>query len=195
MARFEAREASPILRPSRLIPALVAAALLGGGVSPALAQAYKVTLKNGNTFVTKYRPEDASYDASKITFFTDKGNRIALSKDDVADVVADIENRGFGVVIDTTTIVVGVTANDAPGEEEGEEGGEQTTFQIPTPTSYLPSLLAPGFANGFATGGFAGGGFATGGAEPTEPGSFGAGIPLSFIGGGTVPLVPAQPPN
>jgi hypothetical protein len=172
-----------------LVPAAIAvAALLATSAAPAAAQAYKVTLKNGNTFLSKYEPHDATYDASKVVITTEVGNRIALAKDDIAEVVADIENRGFGRIIDHTTILVGVTANDAPGGEEGEEGAtpDPTLMQFPTPNPYLPTV----FSGAFTTPGFPEGGFATsGGAEIAEPGAFSAGIPLSFVGG-TVPVVP-----
>jgi hypothetical protein len=172
--------------------------LLAASGAPALAQAYKVTLKNGNSFVSKYEPEDATYDASRVVIVTDVGNRIALAKDDVADISVDIENRGFGRVLDNTTIVVGLSANDAPGGEEGEggEGGDGTLVQVPTPTSYLPTLFSGAVPSpGFPEGGFGGFGATGGGAEPAEPGGFSAGIPLSFVGGGMAPVVPIQPPN
>ena len=177
-------------RSPRLLPAaLTVAAALAASVTPAVAQAYKVTLKNGNSFVAKYEPEDASYDSSKMVIVTAVGNRIALAKDDVSEVVVDIENRGFGLVLDNTTVVVGISANDAPGGEDGEDGeGDGTMLQVPTPNPYLPSVFSGSFPTpGFPTGGF---GATGGGAEPTEPGSFSAGIPLSFVGGGLVPTVP-----
>jgi hypothetical protein len=187
--------------PQRLVlgfaPAAIAVfAVLAVASAPAGAQAYRVTLKNGNTFLAKYAPEEASYDSTKVVIFTDVGNRIALAKDDVEDVSIDIEHRGFGKVVDDTTIVVGWSANDAPGGEEGEDGAtpgaDGTLMQVATPTSYLPTVFGAAYPTpGFPTGGFA----ASGGAGPTiaEPGSFSAGIPLSFIGGGNVPVTPIQP--
>jgi hypothetical protein len=179
---------------SRLAFAAIAVVtLFAVGGAPAFAQAYKVTLKNGNTFISKYEPEDASYDASRMVIVTDVGNRIALAKDDVENVTVDIENRGFGRVLDTTTIVIGLSANDAPGGEEGEEG-DGTVVQVPTPTSYMPTLFSGAVPSpGFPEGGF---GFSGGGAEPAEPGAnTGGGIPLSFVGSGMAPVVQAFPPN
>jgi hypothetical protein len=169
--------------------ALAVVALCAASAGPAAAQAYKVTLKNGNTFLAKYEPEDATYDSSKLLLTTEVGNRIALAKDDVADIVADVENRGFGRIIDHTTILVGVSANDAPGGEEGEEGaaGDGTLMQVPTPNPYLPSVFSGGFpAAGFPAGAFG----SSGGTEIAEPGAFSAGIPLSFVSG-----VAPVPPN
>jgi hypothetical protein len=173
-----------------ILAASAATGLLMAAAVPADAQAYKVTLKNGNTFISKYEPEDATYDPSKMVIITDVGNRIALAKDDVVAVVLDIENRGFGIMLDTTTIMVGFTANDAPGGEEGEEGGDPTLVQMPTPASTLPTIFSGSFpVPGFPEGGFVASGGSSG-AAISEPGSFSAGIPLSFVGGGTVPVVP-----
>jgi hypothetical protein len=173
-----------------ILAACATAGLLMASAAPADAQVYKVTLKNGNTFTSKYEPEDATYDPSKMVIFTDVGNRIALAKDDVVDVVVDIENRGFGIMLDTTTILVGFTANDAPGGEEGDEGGDPTLVQMQTPASLLPSVFSGSFpVPGFPEGGFVAPGGSSG-AAISEPGAFSAGIPLSFVGGGTVPVVP-----
>lgn len=180
-------------RSQRLILGFAALALVAVASAPAGAQAYRVTLKNGNTFVAKYEPEEASYDSTRVVIFTEVGNRIALAKDDIEEVTIDIENRGFGKMIDHTTIIVGYTANDAPGGEEGEEGvpgADGTLMQVPTPASYLPTLFGTSYpAPGFPEGGFATGG----GAAIAEPGNFSAGIPLSFVTGGTAPVVPIQP--
>jgi hypothetical protein len=173
-------------------PAIAALALLAVAAVPAGAQAYRVTLKNGNTFVAKYEPEEATYDSSKMVIFTEVGNRIALAKDDIEEVTVDIENRGFGKMIDHTTIIVGYSANDAPGGELGEDGEpvpDGTLMQVPTPMSYVPTLFGASYpAPGFPEGGFATGG----GAMIAEPGNFSAGIPLSFVSGGSAP-VPIQP--
>jgi hypothetical protein len=174
-------------------PALAAIALLAFASAPADAQAYRITLKNGNTFVAKYEPEQASFDSTKMIIFTDVGNRIALSQDDIEEVTIDIENRGFGKMIDNTTIVVGYSANDAPGGEIGEDGepvADGTLMQVPTPMSYQPTLFGASYpAPGFPEGGFSQGG---GGPVMAEPGNFSAGIPLSFVAGGYSP-VPIQP--
>lgn len=138
--------------------------LLGAGT--AMAEVYTITLHNGNTFLAKYRPQDASYDSNYIVFMTEVGNEISLPKDEVADVVSETESRGFGVVIDTTTILIGELPNDAPTEEQALKAMEarqsQTGFRLPSQSG----LSTQQFAEPESVGGTAGGGlpvgFATG---------------------------------
>jgi len=150
--------------PTAALAVFLTMTLLGTGA--ALAEVYTVTLHNGNTFLAKYRPQDASYDPNYIVFMTDVGNTISLSKDDVADIVSETESKGFGVVIDTTTIMIGELPNDAPTEEQAlkamESRQSQTGFRLPQ----QPGLSTSQFAEPSAVGGSAGGGlpvgFATG---------------------------------
>ncbi len=95
-----------------VLVALVVASLSGAAASS--AESYTVTMKSGNTFLSRYRPRVASWDAGKIVLLTEFGNEIALRKDEIASVTADSENRGFGRVIDNTTLELGLAANDAP---------------------------------------------------------------------------------
>ena len=81
---------------------------------PAMAGVYRVELKNGNSFETRYKPRVAEWDETKVVFLTDVGNRITLAQDDIVDIVADMQVKGFGTVLDTTTIVLGWAPNDAP---------------------------------------------------------------------------------
>jgi len=150
--------------PTVALAVFLTMALLGTG--SAMAEVYTVTLHNGNTFLAKYRPQDASYDPSYIVFVTDVGNLISLHKDDVADVVSETESRGFGVVIDTTTILIGELPNDTPTEEQALKAMEarqaQTGFRLPAQAG----LATQQFAEPSSVGGSAGGGlpvgFATG---------------------------------
>ena len=113
----------PFLRPA----VLLAAGLLLLAAAPAGAASYIVSLDNGTSFETRYQPEEAAWDSSVLLLLTEFGNWIALAKDDVAGVVTDIESRGFGTVIDTKTVSLGVLANDAPVPEEA---GELTSAQV-----------------------------------------------------------------
>jgi len=99
---------SPIRRAAVLILLAVLVAI------PAAAGVYKVELKNGNSFETRYKPRLAEWDESKVVLLTDVGNRITLNKDDIVDIVANAQVKGFGTVLDTTTIVLGWAPNDAP---------------------------------------------------------------------------------
>ena len=114
--------ATPYPKPSRsraLCRALAAAVALSAALlllAPPAASAatYKVTLENGNSFESRFQPEEATWDSGILLLLTQYGNWIAISKDDVAEVTTDIESRGFGKVIDTKTVSLGVLANDAP---------------------------------------------------------------------------------
>lgn len=140
--------------------------LVLSGASVAGAEAYTITLHNGNTFLSKYRPVEASYDPSYIVFMTDVGNSISLHKDDVADIVSETEALGFGVVINTTTVLIGELPNDAPTEQQALEamearqaatgfrlsppGGSASQFdEPPTVGSSASGGLPLGFATGF----------------------------------------------
>lgn len=86
---------------------------------PAAAAVFTVKLNNGNTLETRYRPTVAGWDEGKILLVTSVGNRISLDLDDVDVITSETEVKGYGKVIDTTTILLGMTANDlpAPGTE------------------------------------------------------------------------------
>jgi hypothetical protein len=93
-------------------------------VAPLSAAVYTVTLKNGSTFESRYQPEDASWDKTKIVFLDEWGNTLALSKDEVDKVESDFEAKGYGKMIDNTTMALGWAPNDAAGGDEEGEGGE-----------------------------------------------------------------------
>jgi len=114
-------------------PTAILAALMLFAITPAMAEVFRVQLKNGNQFTTRYQPKVAEWDESKVVLLTDVGNRITLLKDDIADITADSQVKGFGTVINTTTIVLGWAPNDAP--TESDPSGE-AQFQ-----QYLDSLM------------------------------------------------------
>ncbi len=90
--------------------------------SVAHAEYFTVTLTNGTTFQTRYRPVPAEWDENVVMINTDRGNWIGLNQDEVADVTSHAESTGFGYQLDTTTLFVGWTPNDTGDEpEEGEE--------------------------------------------------------------------------
>ncbi|NJL27026.1 MAG: hypothetical protein HC897_03650 [Thermoanaerobaculia bacterium] len=103
----------------RLAIALLFAVLVG---SAAHAAVYTVTLKNGTTFETRYKPVSADWDASIAMLMTDKGNWIALPADEIADVASNVEISGYGYHLDKNTIVLGTSPNDLVADD-GEEGG------------------------------------------------------------------------
>ncbi len=149
------------------------AAVLLLAAAPLTAEVYTVTLNNGNTFETQYRPRLASSDGDKILLITEQGNWISLLTSDVADVTSQTEMRGFGKVINTTTIELGEAPNDLP--DPGAEGqAVDSTTQL---LNYLTSQQAPVYnVEQFA--------------EPNT----GGGIPLGFTNSVTPPLgAPIQP--
>lgn len=106
------------------LPLAIVTALVLVGVVPAMAEEFTVHLKNGNSFNSRYKPRIAGWDENKIVVLTDIGNRITLLKDDVVDITHDTDVRGFGTVIDTTTIVLGWAPNDAPTDQSVDPAAE-----------------------------------------------------------------------
>lgn len=107
-------------------------------VVPAMAEVFTVHLKNGNSFDTRYKPRIADWDENKIVLLTDIGNRITLHRDDVVDITHDIDVRGFGTVINTTTIVLGWAPNDAPVDQPVDPAQEWAQYlqQLNQPQSF-----------------------------------------------------------
>jgi len=114
-------------------PTAILAVLMLFAITPAMAEVFRVQLKNGNHFTSRYQPKLAEWDESKVVLLTDVGNRITLLKDDIASVTHDSQVQGFGTVIDTTTIVLGWAPNDAPTETDPSA---EAQFQ-----QYLDSLM------------------------------------------------------
>lgn len=85
---------------------------------PAAANKYIVTLTNGAKFETLRQPSEAGWDRTMVMVLTDAGNWIAIRQEEIQDVTAEIEIKGFGKVIDSKTVQVGTSINDAPTEEE-----------------------------------------------------------------------------
>lgn len=147
------------------ILAVLAVALVA---MPAFAETFTLKLKNGSEFETRYRPQEASWDPDMVIMLTDFGHWVAFPRADVEEVIADFEARGFGKVIDTTTIDLGIAPNDlpAPGEE-----------QEPSALDQLQSLLQQN-QRSYDVQQFV---------SPGQAGQTGGGLPVGFgsgIGGG-----------
>lgn len=143
---------------------------------PATAEYHTITLKNGNEFDTLYRPRLASEGGDKVLVSTEMGNWISLPIDAIESVISHIEARGFGKVINTTTILIGTAPNDA------EVPGDETEALDPAARllNYLENQQRPQQAVPFTVQQFA------------EPNSIG-GIPLGFTTTTTPPLSGAGP--
>lgn len=103
----------------RLIVLAAAFFLLATSVQ---ASFFTVTLKNGTSFSTRYRPVVAEWDPNVSMIMTDKGNWIALANNEIADVVSVFEESGFGYQPNTTTRYVGWSPNDLVEDQVDEEG-------------------------------------------------------------------------
>ncbi len=114
------------------------ALMLLAGAGLGLAGTFTVTLTNGTTFTTRYRPVEAEWDDRIVLIHTDRGNPIALEKDELADVTSSVEVSGFGYQANTTTLFVGWSPIES-AEEEGEEGaasGDGGRFAEPAPATF-----------------------------------------------------------
>ncbi|MEM1203411.1 MAG: hypothetical protein AAGN66_09310 [Acidobacteriota bacterium] len=109
----------------RIQRSLVLSVVLGlAATLSAGAASFTVTLSNGTSFDTRSRPVDAEWDDNMAMFLTDRGNWIAVAKDEIVDVVSDAEASGFGYQVNTTTIFLGFSPNDWADDGEGGEEGE-----------------------------------------------------------------------
>ncbi len=107
----------------------------------ASAGTFTVTLTNGTTFESRYRPVEAEWDDRIALINTDRGNSIALLKDDIADVTSSVEESGFGYQVNSTTLFLGLSYDEAP--TEGEEGQPQEAFAEPPPSFTVEQFVNP----------------------------------------------------
>jgi hypothetical protein len=138
--------------------------------APVAAEVYTVTLTNGSTFESRYQPRQASWDATVIELLTETGNWIAMPKTLVSEVVAASESKGFGRVIDTTTIDLGFAPNDLPQETAGQ-ATQLTPLEQAFNRNYdIQQFAEPNAVGGglpvFGIGGTVGGGGGGGGFTP-----------------------------
>jgi hypothetical protein len=86
----------------------------------ARADVYTLTLTNGQSYLSLYPPEEASWDRNMILLHTETGNWIGVERGLIAGVSSQVEVRGHGQRIDATTIYMGRTANanPTPGQEQ-----------------------------------------------------------------------------
>lgn len=175
----------------------VALAVFAAAALPAAAGDWVVTLRNGTEFVSRYQPEEASWDPEVVLLLTADGNTIGLSRADIASVASDIESRGFGTVIDDKTISLGWAPNDLPDADAAAAGqGLSPEMQIlqqmiaaqnqqAPPPQTVQQFVDPGLAGG----GLPAFGTPTGGLLPPDFGTF---DPAAFSGG-AVGIVSAPP--
>lgn len=172
----------PLSRP--LVPAAALAALLLAAALPAAAGDWVVVLHNGSEFVSRYQPEEASWDPGLVLLMTADGNTIGLHRADIASVTSDIESRGFGTVIDDKTISLGWAPNDLPDPEAAQPGtGLSPEMQIlqqmiaaQSQPQQQPNVTVQQFVDpAFAGGGLPAFGTPVGGVPPGDLGPFSPG--------------------
>ena len=126
---------------------------------PAAAEVYTIRLSNGTTFESRYQPKQAAWDASLVTFVDETGTEIALPQALVADVVPQSEQKGYGRVLNTTTVDLGFMPNDL---DQSQQIMQQQAALNPQ------GQLAINNPNSAAAQQF------------LEPNAIGAGIPMGF---------------
>lgn len=137
---------------------------------PATAEYFTVKLTNGNELDTLYRPRLAAEDGDKVLVATETGNWISLPIADIESVISHIEARGFGKVINTTTILIGTAPNDAEVPSDETEPVDPATRLLDYLEADRRAQPPPFSVEQFA-----------------EPNSAG-GIPLGFTNSTTPPL-------
>ncbi|MEM8998548.1 MAG: hypothetical protein AAGF23_27425, partial [Acidobacteriota bacterium] len=108
---------------TRLLFAAALAVLTAGS---SFASSFTVTLANGTSMQTRYRPVLADWDETVALIRTDQGNWIALAKEEIVDVASQAEISGFGYQVDTSTLFLGWSPNDLldEGDDDSEDGGQ-----------------------------------------------------------------------
>lgn len=118
-----------MIRTTRVV-ALVALAF--AATAPLQAALFTITLTNGTSFESRFRPRDAQYDAQKVVFQDETGNLIALAKSEIDSIESDVGAKGFGHMLDDTTMAFGWAPNDK-GESRPDDA-IATTEESDTPT-------------------------------------------------------------
>lgn len=145
---------------------LLIALLLLVAAAAAHARTFTVTLTNGMTFETRYRPVQSDFDPEISLIMTDRGNWVALRNDEIADVVSEAEASGYGYQLDTTTLYLGWSPNDLVDDEAGEDGtASEPRYEVDAPATSSNYNLDQFLS-------FSG----------TDPGSGNAGVPLYVEG-------------
>jgi len=158
----------PMSRPAARLGFTLVALLLVA--APAAADLFTVTLNNGTAIESRYQPQEASWDPEMVLLLSEVGNWIGVQTDEIAEVTSEIVSRGFGIPINTTTVLLGTAPNDAavPGADQGQgkvdpvlqalqilQGQQQQApppysiqqFVEPDQTQGIPSGLISPYAN------------------------------------------------
>lgn len=99
-------------RPLALAVVALAAAL------PALAESFVVTLRNGSTIETRYRPRIEPDDPQTVLLLTELGNRIALARTDILEIRSAESRPTLQRILAGQPVALGPAPNDAPAPLE-----------------------------------------------------------------------------
>ena len=134
------------MRKARVAPLLALCGVLAA--APAAAEVFTITLSNGTTFESRYRPRQAAWDGEMMEFLNELGTWVALPKGLVSDVAAQSETRGFGRVLDTTTVDLGIAPNDLPQETAAEVSPADALAQAFNRNYDIQQFVEPGDVGG-----------------------------------------------
>ena len=140
---------------------MVAAGLLAAAL-PAAGEVYTIRLTTGGTFESRYQPKQPAWDTTLVTFIDETGTEIALPQALIAEVTAQSETKGYGRVLDTTTVDLGFMPNDLDQSQRLMQ--EQARMN---PEGQM--VVTPNGSGQFV-----------------EPGQIGGGIPIGFNATATV---------
>jgi hypothetical protein len=112
---------------ARLSRALLVATAALAVAAPVSAALYTVTLTNGTTFASRYKPRDAWWDAQKVVLLDEAGNLISLAKSEIESIESDVGAKGFGHMLDDTTMAFGWAPNDRGEVKPNEPIASSTT--------------------------------------------------------------------
>ena len=143
------------MRHRRLSSLLAAASLVCA--LPAAAEVYTIRLTSGGTFESRYQPKQAAWDATLVTFVDETGTEIALPQSAIADVSAQSEQKGYGRVLNTTTVDLGFMPNDL-------DQSQQVMAQVAAMNPQGGVVIGPNASS----------------QQFVEPDAIGGGIPMGF---------------
>lgn len=159
-------------RTTLVFVSLFALLALGLAALPAAAEVYHVNLTNGAEFESRYPPEEASWDANTLLFITETGNWIGVPRAQIESVKAEVETRGHGTRLNSTTIYMGraPNINQTPEQEASaqdrqlqylqqlvEQQGQQQDFTVEQFVEPSEAGKAGGLPAGYGSGATAGG--------------------------------------
>lgn len=139
------------------------------------ARTFTVTLQNGESYQTRYPPQDFP-EMGVTRFLTDVGNWVAVRTSEIASVEARQDSSGFGQRVDTAPRFLGWMYVDDPPVATGE-ADDTELYALPEQVFWKYSIerfQAP---------------------PAVEPGETGGGIPLDFFYGGTGGYLEALDPR